>query len=158
MSHGFKVNLVYPGNMVIDFSGNAGQIRGAFHTAIHRLDVNGVHHIANISDPQIPEALAPVVAGVISMHDFGSRKMSRAKRSRAATRAQYSFSSSGTTYEALVPADLATIYNFNPLFANGVTGKGPDHRGRGGYEPLSHFGLDDFPHCFRVFRNTRRDR
>ncbi len=123
VSHGFKVNLVYPGNMVIDFSGNAGQIRGAFRTAIHRLDVNGVHHIANISDPQIPEALAPVVAGVISMHDFGLRKMSRAKRSRA-NGAQYSFSSSGTTYEALVPADLATIYNFNPLFANGVTGKG----------------------------------
>ena len=29
---GFAVNLVYPNAMVIDFSGTAGQVRGAFHT------------------------------------------------------------------------------------------------------------------------------
>src|SRR5580692_5496908 len=76
-AQGFQINTVYPSGMVIDFSGNAGQVRNAFHTAIHNLDVNGDHHIANVSDPQIPEALAPVVAGVVSLHDFKPQKMSR---------------------------------------------------------------------------------
>ena len=40
-SQGFKVNLVYPNQMVIDFTGSAGQIRQAFHTEIHHLLVNG---------------------------------------------------------------------------------------------------------------------
>jgi hypothetical protein len=40
-SHGFRVNVVYPSKMVIDFSGTAGQVRRAFATEIHHLDVKG---------------------------------------------------------------------------------------------------------------------
>jgi subtilase family serine protease len=36
-SHGLTINSVYPSGMVIDFSGNAGQVRRAFHTAIHNV-------------------------------------------------------------------------------------------------------------------------
>src|ERR1017187_1401897 len=32
LSHGFQINVVYPSGMSIDFSGNAGQVRSAFHT------------------------------------------------------------------------------------------------------------------------------
>ncbi len=121
-SHGFKVNGVYPSNMLIDFSGNAGHVRGAFRTSIHNLSVNGSHHIANSADPQIPEALGAVVAGVLSLNDFKPHKMSRAKRTNG--NPQYTYGPTGRQTEAVVPADLATIYNFNPLFANGITGKG----------------------------------
>jgi len=114
-SHDFTVNSVYPNGMVIDFSGSAGQVRRAFHTSIHNLDVNGVSHIANFSDPQIPAALAPAVAGVVSMHDFQPRAMKRAK---------YTFTYQGQPNQAVVPADLATIYDLNPLFAQGITGVG----------------------------------
>jgi subtilase family serine protease len=114
-SHGFTVNGVYPSGTVIDFSGRAGQVASAFHTSIHNLDVDGVHHIANMSDPQIPEALAPAIAGVVSLHDFMPHKMSHAK---------FTFNSQGSTYQAVVPADLATIYDLNPLFAQGITGAG----------------------------------
>ena len=114
-SHGFTVNSVYPNGMVIDFSGSAWQVRRAFHTSIHNLNVNGVPHIANFSDPQLPAALAPAVAGVVSMHDFQPRAMKRAK---------YTFNYQGQTNWALVPADLATIYDLNPLFAQGITGAG----------------------------------
>src|SRR6202453_4264813 len=69
-SKGFAVGYVYPSRMVIDFSGTAGQVRDAFHTEIHNLDVKGEKHIANMSAPQIPAALAPVVAGIRSLHDF----------------------------------------------------------------------------------------
>src|SRR5208282_4918667 len=50
-SHGFSVNAVYPNRVVIDFSGTAGEVREAFHTEIHHLEVNGAAHIANMSDP-----------------------------------------------------------------------------------------------------------
>ena len=43
--------------MLIIFSGTAGQVRETFHTEIHKLDVHGEKHIANMSPPQIPEAL-----------------------------------------------------------------------------------------------------
>lgn len=54
----------------IDLSGTAGQVHDAFKTEIHYLDVAGVRHIANMSDPQIPAALAPAVAGIASLNDF----------------------------------------------------------------------------------------
>ncbi len=69
-SHGFTVNMVSPDRMTIRFAGTAGQVQSAFHTEIHRLDVNGVAHYANMTDPQIPAALAPVVLGVKALHNF----------------------------------------------------------------------------------------
>ena len=111
-SSGFTVNTVYPSGMTIDFSGTAGQVSAAFRTEIHRLSVDGKDHIANMSDPQIPEALAPVVVGVVSLHDFRPHSM---KKARAHYRIEY---------ELVVPADLATIYDLNAAFAAGYTGQG----------------------------------
>ena len=74
-SHGFKVESAYPNGMVLDFSGTAGQIRDTFHTEIHYLDVRGKTHFANMSDPSIPAALAPVVVGVVSMNNFMPQSM-----------------------------------------------------------------------------------
>jgi subtilase family serine protease len=116
-SHGFKINVIYPSGMVIDFSGTASEVRQAFHTSIHYFEVNGQRHIANASDPQIPAAFAPVVAGVVSLHDFLPHSMKTLHR-------DYSFTFGGNPYEAVAPADLATIYDLNPLFAKGYTGKG----------------------------------
>ena len=116
-SHGFRVNSVYTNGLLIDFSGTAGQVRSAFHTEIHALDVNGVPHIANMSDPQIPEALAPAIVGVVSMNDFRPHALVK-------KRSDYTFSSGGYTYQAVTPGDLANIYNLNPLFAKGTTGAG----------------------------------
>ena len=67
---GFAVNVVYPNGMVIDYSGTAGQVRVAFHTEIHDLIADGVAHIANMTDPQIPSALAPAVVGIVGLNDF----------------------------------------------------------------------------------------
>ena len=116
-SHGFQVNQVYPSRMLIDFSGNAGQVRETFATEIYTLQVQGVHHIANMSDPKIPAALAPVIAGIVSLHDFKPNSMRK-------PRANYTYGSAGSRTYALVPADLATIYNLTPLFTAGITGQG----------------------------------
>ncbi len=69
-NHGFTIDRVSKGRVTIEFSGTAGQVAEAFHTEIHHYVVNGVDHIANNSDPEIPEALAPVVQGIASLHNF----------------------------------------------------------------------------------------
>jgi subtilase family serine protease len=116
-SSGFIVNVVYPNRVLIDFSGTAAQVREAFGTEIHSYEVDGARHIANASDPTIPAALAPVVAGIVSLHDFMPHPLRK-------PRPDYTFTNSGSTYYAVTPPDLATVYNLNPLFAAGYTGKG----------------------------------
>jgi subtilase family serine protease len=114
-AHGFVVNGIYPNRQLIDFSGTAGQIRAAFATEMHRLLVNGEMHVANMSDPSIPSALAPAIAGVSHLHDFRPRPLARAHPS-------YTYAGGGG--HAVAPADLAVIYNLNPLFQRGISGQG----------------------------------
>jgi hypothetical protein len=72
-SKGFKINAI--GATLIDFTGTAAQVRNAFKTDIHYLNVRGVRHIANMQNPQIPAALAPAVAGIGSLNDFRPRPL-----------------------------------------------------------------------------------
>ena len=106
------------GQRLVIFSGTAEQVADTFHTEIHRYAVNGAMHIANSQDPQIPSALAPVVAGVLSMHDF--RKASASHPARQVANPENT--QGGTHY--LFPSDYATIYNLNPLYAAGKNGAG----------------------------------
>ena len=115
--YGFKVNVVYESGLLIDFSGTAGQVREAFHTSIHRLDVKGKKHFANVSDPKIPAALAPAVKGIVSLHDF-------MPRGQHTPRPEYTYTSGSYSYYLVTPPDLATIYNVNPVFRAGISGKG----------------------------------
>ncbi len=120
-SSGFTVDGTLPSGMVISFSGNAGLVRQAFHTDIHYLQVEeqaeGETHFANMTDPQIPAALAPLVRGVTSLHNFMPHNMMR-------PRAEFTFDDNGTTLYLIAPPDLATIYNLNPAFTAGYTGTG----------------------------------
>jgi len=116
-SHGFTVGYVYPNRMVIDFSGTAGDIRKAFHTEIHYLEARGEQHFANMSDPQIPLALAPAVEGVVSLHNFKPHAMNE-------RRPDYTFAGCGSDCYTLVPADFQTIYNLTPLYSAGIYGQG----------------------------------
>jgi subtilase family serine protease len=206
-SYGFHVDGVPPSRMFLEFSGTAAQVSAAFHTRIHNLQVNGVHHFGNMSDPQIPEELAKAVTGVHALHDFMPHTMHKrrgvaekvgatgawrvtsptpdltigpyggcttayettqctSKVCNATTGnctctsdAQCAATLSGAAakcntktqtcvqcqsnadcigpatcdtttnlctnmFQAVTPADFATIYNLNPLFADGITGKG----------------------------------
>jgi len=133
ISQGFSQIQLGPGHGVIEFSGNAGQVRSAFHTEIHRFLQNGEEHTANIGDPEIPAALAPAVAGVVSLHNFP-------KKSHAKVLGQFRrtigkpgleplftfpnpFGGSGYFY-GLGPGDFATIYNTKPLLVAGNDGTG----------------------------------
>jgi len=135
-SHGFQIGGLSTGGAVIEFSGAAAQVREAFHTTIHEYVVNGKAHWANSSDPSIPSALAPVVSGVRSLHNFYPQAMhrvnARSPRSDAAASAmpQFTFpagcTSSGATECSfgIGPTDFATIYSVIPLWNSGIDGTG----------------------------------
>jgi len=69
-SNGLTVEQVSPAGNLIRFSGNMGAVGTAFQTEIHRYEAGGQMHIANVSEPSIPAALAPVVRGVTALNDF----------------------------------------------------------------------------------------
>lgn len=121
-SHGFQNVKVGAGRTTIEFSGNAGQVRSAFHTDIHQFLVNGVQHMANVSDPQIPAALTPVIAGVSGLHNFRPKSlMHRATNFQSAeakvirTKPSVTFTGCGPggaqECYGVAPADFATIYS-----------------------------------------------
>jgi subtilase family serine protease len=132
-THGFQVNNVATGKMLIEFSGTAGQIKEAFHTQIHKYLVNGEAHWANASDPQIPAALAPVIKGVNTMHNFKKKPMIHAGKplhlqdysgkgtpqftvSNCNINPNFSNPIFNNTCFGLSPADFATIYNIPSTF------------------------------------------
>src|SRR5579862_8671400 len=126
-AHGFQIAQVSKGRSLIEFSGTAAQVKEAFHTAIHKYVVNGKAHWANASDPEIPASLAPVVAGVHSLHNFYSqpRLVILNEKARATvkpgvpTKITFTDGSHG-----LVPTDYAVIYNATPARSSGISGTG----------------------------------
>ncbi len=130
---GFKIENVPQARNVIAFSGSIEEVQSAFQTAIHTFLVNDETHWANVSDPQIPAALAPVVAGIGPLNDFHPRA-----DIRGGTRGQYDPTTrmiepitqpeftavnagTGTPDLFVNPADAATIYdtpnaNLNPNY------------------------------------------
>ena len=125
--NGFQVNVVYSSNMFIDFSGTASQVENAFHTQVRNYEVNGVTHIANNRDPQIPTALAQVVAGPVGLNNFPPRAMHvQAKSTQSGQKIESVAPSytNGGGYETIVPYDLQKIYNIAPLLSAGISGQG----------------------------------
>jgi uncharacterized protein (TIGR03437 family) len=113
-SQGFTVTNVGRGRTWVMFSGTAGQAGSAFHTQIHRYQVNGVAHYANATDPSIPAALAGVVTSLRGLSDFHWKP-----RLKAPSLPQGALSS-GQHY--IAPADFAAIYDLNPLYTANVNG------------------------------------
>jgi hypothetical protein len=119
-SQGFQVTKVAAGRTVIEFSGTAGLVRQVLGTEIHRFRVNGEDSWANTHDPQIPAALAPVVAGFASLNNFPLQPTSRVFLRSHAT----GDLTTGSGHYDLGPTDFATIYNVLPLWSAGIDGTG----------------------------------
>ena len=126
---GFQGIKVGAGRTAIEFSGNVAQVRNAFHTEIHQFNVDSKSRQANVSDPQIPAAFTPVVAGILSLHNFPRHSFRHDAGIHTATREvpgkpQFTTTSGCGTNHAqpcyvVGPADFAKIYNI-PLALDGT--------------------------------------
>jgi len=131
--HGLQVNRVTHGKTIIEFTGVESQVEEALHTEIHKYLVNGEEHWANATDPQIPAALAPAVAGVRALNNFRPTRFSHLlgafERDRstgrvtpaAGTKPLFTFPAGGCGVQpqncyAVGPWDFATIYDSLPAW------------------------------------------
>jgi pseudomonalisin len=138
-NHGLHVDEVMPSRQAVVFSGTVAQVQSAFNTPILQYKVGAETHHANSRDPEIPQALATVVGGVLSLHDFRSQAM---HSSVAAIAPQFT---SGSAHY-LAPADFAVIYDLDPLYENAISGPG---------QSIAIVGRSNFsPADVRLFRSS----
>ncbi|HEY5328345.1 MAG TPA: protease pro-enzyme activation domain-containing protein [Acidobacteriaceae bacterium] len=122
-SRGFSVTGVARGGTFLRFTGTVAQAQNAFHTQIHRMSVNGESHFANVTDPQLPTAVASVTGLITGLHDFRLKPRVREKITPAVTvNPLYTSAASGNHF--LAPADFWTIYDEANLINGGTNGSG----------------------------------
>jgi hypothetical protein len=131
--HGFSGIQVNSARTFIEFNGTAGMVHAAFRTSMHRYAVQGEPHFANASDPSIPAALAPVVAGIASLNNFPRRAASHKvgnfrhdsvtklnsrvpDPTQSSVKPAFTINESGNISYGVTPYDFATIYNVLPLW------------------------------------------
>ena len=121
---GFEVTKVAAGRIAIEFSGTVAEVRNAFHTEMHKFSVNGEERVANVGEPSIPEALAPVVKGVVALHNFPHRShlhnrgVYRLNRTSGEMKPLFTYGTPANF--AMAPADFAKVYSI----PSGATGTG----------------------------------
>ncbi len=126
-SQGLEVTAVAPNRRTIEFGGTARRMEQAFHTEIHAYQAGGERRVANATELSIPRALAPVVAGVVSLNNFPRRPLHRvmgAGRRRRGGVGDLPITDLTGGGHGLSPYDFATIYDVAGLWNNNFDGTG----------------------------------
>ena len=122
-AQGLTVHEVAKSRRFIVFSGNVAQVENAFSTEMHSYAFHDQTFISNSTDIKIPAALQSMVKGVVRLHsDPASAEMVLGKKVPFQKKSgQFTFGD-GSHY--LTPADVAKIYNIQPLYDAGIDGTG----------------------------------
>lgn len=116
--HGLQMTKTSKSRMTLEVTGTVEQVSAAFHTSIHRYSVGGQQFLANATDPMIPQALTPVIAGFASLTSL--RPKSQVIRGPSGTynptnrtiTPTYTIGNATSGYYIFLgPADAATIYD-----------------------------------------------
>ncbi|HEY0340806.1 MAG TPA: protease pro-enzyme activation domain-containing protein, partial [Steroidobacteraceae bacterium] len=116
-SRGFQLEAPTAGRRSIVFSGTIGQLNDAFATRMHQYQWHGERHLANSTNPTIPNAFSAVVRGFTSLDDFRLQPQLRRSKLRIQD-------NTGGGAHAIAPGDFATIYDLSTTYAKGITGAG----------------------------------
>jgi len=129
ITHGFNVDETAKSATWINFSGTAADVESAFHTSMHDYRVEGHLRHANSTDPSIPRALAHLVAGPVSLHNFPRKAMHTPPRhlfdvEKPQAKSQPGYTEpDGSGYD-LAPGDFAAIYDVNDVYGLDYNGAG----------------------------------
>ena len=115
-SQGLTVSYVAPSNTLVRVSGTVAQLQQAFGTSIHSVSSRGEQHVANMTDPVLPAAVANVVSGIAGLDDFLPHSHARTQTIKP------DFTSGVSGNHFLSPGDFHVIYDSNPLLASGING------------------------------------
>jgi len=123
-SQSLSVLSVANGRNWVVFTGTTAQIESAFHTQIHRYNVNGEMHFGPSTMPSIPAALSGIATGIRGADDFLPKPMYVKKAAVHAKGAHPNYYDSTLSEDFLAPGDIATIYDLNALYTAGFNGTG----------------------------------
>jgi subtilase family serine protease len=112
-SQGFTVGSVSKSRNAIHFSGKTWQVESAFHTQLHRFQVDGKEHFANTTELRVPAAIGSVILNVRGLNSFRLKPNLR-KREKPAYTVEFSVTD---IENFLSPADWAAIYEVSPIYA-----------------------------------------
>ncbi len=116
--------LAYP--LGINLTGSVGEVARAFHVSINHYNFGGRSYLANGNNPSLPEnyayqgqtynlaALVSAIAGMSTYNGLSTHMVSTPKTLQTGQTQPVGYS----------PAQMATAYNVNPLYAQHVTGLG----------------------------------
>jgi subtilase family serine protease len=122
-AEGFTVTSVAASKNAIGFSGNIANVEKAFQTKIHNYSLNGETHFANADQLSVPSSFVGTVSSVRGLDDFRLKpRVLPMKTRESAASPHFTSGLSGAHYVA--PGDFAMIYDVNPLYSAGNTGKG----------------------------------
>ncbi len=129
-AQGLHVDAVANSRTRIDFSGSAARVAAAFGSRLHAYLVNGEQRIAPVGVTQIPAALSPLVdsvRGLVTVHETASHGAGTAQvigEPAPDENPGGTFCSPDAPCHYLWPADFAAIYDLNPVYQQGVDGRG----------------------------------
>ena len=121
-AQGFTVDAVSRSKNRITFSGTVDQVERAFATELHYYSVDGKKEYAPAADISVPVALASLVQTVKNLSTFRPHPRVRFNTRQRTTNANFTSAQSG--HHFLMPNDIATIYDINPVYHAGYTGTG----------------------------------
>jgi kumamolisin len=113
---GLQVTGTYPNRLLIDVHGKVAQVEDVFGVKINNYAQDNQTFFANDRDPTLPMSIASVVASVRGMENY--------LELRRHTRLRSSAKSVSRTPPGYSPKQIATAYNFNSAYSNGITGRG----------------------------------
>jgi subtilase family serine protease len=135
-AQGMHVNGVMNNASFIDFTATARDVRDAFHTQLHYYSLRGAKYATVVSDPMVPAALAPAVAGIQGLNKIPPHSNHTPIKQASYDAATHRWHSVDSTEPGgarpdylfaagdyfVTPQDFYTIYNVNPLFTAGTKG------------------------------------
>jgi large repetitive protein len=131
-AQGFNIDRVARSGRWIQFSGAAMQVEAAFQTEMHRYHMDGITHIGNASDLSLPAELAPLVSGVLPLHDFSFKRPLLGRYYAVQRNSQgnlvpvdpaFTVANPGISH-FLTPGDYSRIYDLASLYQGGANGAG----------------------------------
>jgi kumamolisin len=128
-SYGLNVNEVYQDNLVMKVTGTVDQFNNAFNTTIHDFSKDGKKFHAPKKAPKVPDALVNnilAITGLSTAQAAQSLSLSSAQMTgdpAPAVVLPKSGTATGVPGDFTV-GDTANMYDINPLYQQGITGKG----------------------------------
>ncbi len=121
-SQGLKVESVAPSGVIVEASGTAAAVGGAFRTSFGMFGLNGRPRLSAVSDPLIPAALSPLIRSVQGLTAAHYEPQSRFSVHTLPAAARQPQTDLGSGTYAILPNDFAVIYDIASVYSGGNQG------------------------------------